>query len=366
MAEFLTVDPYCNDGTYPDKEADIELIQKTGAKFIGRAIYRWGDEEVLNEPEFWQGASSIIKRVHEFDSDVIFQAAIFEAIYRKGVSQIKIPAWAFELLDLPVENRYFNYDAMLFSDGSFADMWGKDSSVPDITKEETQLWYAFLLGSYINIGIEAVHLGQVHLTGRYDKEWAAWDHFLTKMRAYANKKARRHFLLVDAHAGRSGMMIGQRSLIDHNAFPLRIKEVVESPMDGILEMGHFDSLYGMSKGCITPSGWHCDALPYIVEFDNFGYRSDYGTANLTDHYVWGYDEITWFYLQSEERRKEWLRYTYHWLKENDPNGFLEMPGARVVSIPKQRGIMSRAVDKSESVPYGMGIADTIAELWESN
>jgi len=48
MAEFLTVDPFCNDGFYPDKERDVKLIQNIGAKFIGRAIYRWGDEGDFN------------------------------------------------------------------------------------------------------------------------------------------------------------------------------------------------------------------------------------------------------------------------------------------------------------------------------
>ena len=255
---------------------------------------------------------------------------------------------------------------MLFDDGTYVDIWGKGGSVPDITKMETQLWYAFLVGSYINLGIESIHLGQVHLTGKNDEGWHVWDSFLGRMRAYAAQNARRHFILFDAHAGRTGMMIGDRSLIDHNAYPLRIKEVPEKPMEGILEMGHFDSLYGLSKGCVTPSGWRCSALPYIVEFDNIGYRADYGTANLNDHYVWGYDEITWFYIQSDEYKKQWLKYAYNWLKENDSNGYLEMPGARVVSIPGQAGFMGRAVDKTEAVPYGMGIADTITQLWKEN
>ena len=69
MSEFLTVDPYCNDGTYPDKEADVEFIRNTGAKFIGRAIYRWGDEKALAEPGFWAGAEALIDRVHALGMD---------------------------------------------------------------------------------------------------------------------------------------------------------------------------------------------------------------------------------------------------------------------------------------------------------
>lgn len=53
MSEFLTVDPYCNDRTYPDKEADVEFIRNTGAKLHrpGRSTC-WGDEKALARAGF--------------------------------------------------------------------------------------------------------------------------------------------------------------------------------------------------------------------------------------------------------------------------------------------------------------------------
>lgn len=129
MSEFLTVDPYCNDGTYPDKAADVAFIRNTGAKFIGRAIYRWGDEKVLTEPGFWAGAEALVGEVHAFDPDVIFQAAAFEAVYR-DVNEVPVPAWAFEALGLPVEERNFDYSQMLSPDGKYVDLWGPGGSVP--------------------------------------------------------------------------------------------------------------------------------------------------------------------------------------------------------------------------------------------
>lgn len=277
MSEFLTVDPYCNDGTYPDKEADVEFIRNTGAKFIGRAIYRWGDEKALAEPGFWAGAEALIDRVHAFDPDVIFQAATFEAVYRE-VGEVPVPAWAFEALGLPVEERCFDYAQMLDPGGKYVDQWGPGASVPDITRVETQLWFMFLIGSYVDIGVEAVHLGQVYLIGMNDRGWQTWDSFLKKVRARVCPRARRHFVLFDAHAGSRGMMVGDRSLIDFNSFPLRIKEVPEKPMECVLEAGHIDAVYGKSPGCVTPSGWRCDALPYLVEFDNFGVSDHPGEA----------------------------------------------------------------------------------------
>src|SRR5690606_7764442 len=119
-----------------------------------------------------------------------------------------------------------------------------------------------------------------------------------------------------------------------------------------------------SKGCITPSGWTCSALPYLVEIDNFGISDHPGIANVNDHYVWGYDEITWFYLQPVDYKRKWLRYAFNWLKENDRNGFLEMPGARVVTRGKNESvIMCRAIKSSSDCPYGMGIEEVIKELW---
>lgn len=253
---------------------------------------------------------------------------------------------------------------MLSPDGKYVDLWGPGGSVPDITRVETQLWLMYLIGSYVDIGVEAVHLGQVYLMGMNDHEWQSWDSFLKKVRAWVYPRARRHFVLFDAHAGSQGMMVGERSLLDFNSYPLRIKEVPEEPMRCVLEKGHLNAIFGKSPACVTPSGWRCDALPYLVEFDNFGVSDHPGVADLNDHYVWGYDEITWFYMQDVPARRAWLRYAYDWLHENDPHGHLEMPGARVVSLTAGGPVfLSRAVAKSDKVPYGMDIEQTIKELW---
>jgi hypothetical protein len=253
---------------------------------------------------------------------------------------------------------------MLDPNGKYVNLWGESGSVPDITQVETQLWFLYLIGSYINIGVEAVHLGQVALIGMNDPQLEIWNSFMKKARTYANHMARRHMILFDAHTPGGGMVVDNLSLLDFNSFPLRIKEVSEKPMEGILEKGHIDSMYRRSKGCTTPSGWSCESLPYLVEFDNFGISNHPGFANLNDHYVWGYDEITWFYLQNKEYKDKWLRYAYQWLNENDKNAFLQMPGARVVSRGNGEPVIAcRAIAPSPKCPYGMDIEQTIKDIW---
>lgn len=365
LAEFLAVDPYGNDGKYPCKDRDVELIRNTGAKFIGRAIYRWGKEETLNNSDFLVQAKNLIDKVHEFDSDVIFQACVFEAVYG-GVNNIKIPQWAFDALSLPVENRNFSYEHMLNKDGKFVNQWGQGASVPDITRTETQLWLMFLIGTYVEIGVEAIHLGQVSLMGMNDSQFKIWKEFVDKARKYVNGKARRNYVIFDAHTPTHGLVVDGVSILDFNSFPLRVKEVPDEPMKGILEMGYLDTLYGRSKGCITPSGWACESLPYLVEFDNFGISNHPGEAK-GDYFVWGYDEISWFYLLSPSYKKEWLHYAYDWLRIHDKNGFLKMPCSRIVTLGDGRhGIIYRGFTPTEDCPLGMGMEETIKEIWNSD
>ncbi|MDR3141548.1 MAG: hypothetical protein LBU37_07485, partial [Tannerellaceae bacterium] len=279
---------------YPD---DIRMIKETGAKFIGRAIYRWGGESLLNSAEFWNKAKNLVDEMHAFDSDIVFQACLFEII-TSDVNNVLIPAWVFRDFNLPVENRHFSYEAMLNDKGIMVNHWGK-SSVPDISKTETKLWFYFLAGSYINIGCEAFHIGQVELIGMNDPHKSHWADVLAKIREYAAAHARRNRVIIDAHVPFGGMVKDGISLLDFNSFPLRVKEIPEKPHEGKLEANYLDGIYLKSKACTTPSGWKCEHLPYLVEFDNFGRSRTPGEATLDSHFIWGWDEISWFCLQDE-------------------------------------------------------------------
>jgi hypothetical protein len=363
MAYFLVTGKVEGNREYLYREDDVRLIRNIGAKFIGRAIYRWNGEDRLNDTNFWTDAKELIDRVHAFDPDVIFQGCLFETISRR-VNSVKIPSWVFKEFGLPVEDRTFSYEAMLNQDGKLVNHWGR-SSVPDITRLETQLWFYYLAGSYINLGCEALHLGQVGLIGMADPDLKEWSRLLTRIRAYAKTHARRHLVLLDAHVPTWGMIVDGVSLLDFNSFPLRIKEVPEKPYEAVLEVNHLDAMFLKSKGCVSPRGWKCRSLPYLVEFDNYGRSRSPNLADTRSIFVWGWDEISWLSLQGEEYRNQWLEYAYDWIKETDSNGHLQMPVSRMITCPNETFGSYRANTRSPNCPIGYSQEETIRKIWSN-
>ena len=362
MAFYLVPEKPEGRRVYPYHQDDARFIQNIGAKFIGRAIYRWGGESRLNSQEFWTTAQSLIEAIHKDDPEVIFQGCLFEIVTR-DVDKVKIPAWVFEDFGLPVEDRPFSYEAMLNDNGKFVNHWRQGSSVPDVSRVEAQLWFYYLAGAYMKIGCEAFHLGQIELIGMNDPKREAWVTLLRKIRKRANVHARRHWVLLDAHTPRGGMIKDGVSLIDFNSFPLRIKEIPEKQMEGVLEVNHLDALYKKSKGGFSPSGWQCESVPYLVEFDNFGQSGRTNIANLNSHFVWGWDEISWFAQQDEKDRNTWLKYARDWIRKTDSNGHLQMPGCRMLSCPNETSGSYRANTKSPICPIGYSQEETIKKLW---
>lgn len=347
-------------------EDNLRMIKSTGAKFIGRSVCQWGKEQELLKN--FEVERQLAPRVHEADPDIILEACIFE-IVTSQVNQVPVPAWAFKALGMPVEQRNFHYADMLFPDGRFKDQWGKDASVPDVSRPETKLWFYFLAVSYINIGIEAIHFGQMELMDKNDPHLDNYWQVLALIRAYAAKHARRHMVLCDAHVPSGGLVRNGKLLLDFHAFPLRIKEIPDTPEKAELKLGFSDGIYNRSKGGITYSGWKCEHLPYLVEFDNYGVSRHPGQANATGanfDWVWGYDEITWFAHQNLQYRSWWLHYAWNWVRETDSNGFLEMPGGRVITSPLDHRHWYYANDSSAAVPDGLGDEGTIRAIWAAD
>ncbi|HLX68527.1 MAG TPA: hypothetical protein VKV04_02765, partial [Verrucomicrobiae bacterium] len=154
-----------------DPHDNLRLILDTKAKFVGRALMCWGRERELGT--LLQNAKPFAEQLHEADPDIVLQGAEFE-IVTKGVETISIPISVFAEFGQPLTNRNFCYSDMLYPDGHFVDHWGAGSSVPDMSRLETRMWFYFLATKYLDAGIEAIHFGQVGLMDNHDPHHAGW------------------------------------------------------------------------------------------------------------------------------------------------------------------------------------------------
>jgi hypothetical protein len=341
-----------------DPRDNMRFIIGSGARFVGRALMVWGREKDLLG--FLATARPYATALHQADPEIVLQAAAFE-IVTPAVETIAVPERVLREFDRALTNRTFRYEEMLYGNRRFLNHW-RNGSVPDMSRLETRMWFYFLVTSYIDVGIEAIHFGQVGLMDKNDPGHAGWLDMLGRVRTYARKHARRHFLICDAHTPTGGYVEGGKLLFDFHSFPLRIVEVANEPHKGVLKVGYADAIFTKSKGGITPSGWSCEHLPFLVELDNFG-RSDPGKPSKSP-FIWGWDEITWFALLPEQERNDWLRYAWKSVKETDANGHLQMPGSRIMTpgspdAPRWYWANTR----SEACPTGFNTEQTIKELW---
>ncbi|MCL4177637.1 MAG: hypothetical protein KJ072_07795, partial [Verrucomicrobia bacterium] len=360
-----------------DLEDNLRMLTRTGAKFVGRSLCLWGGE--ANLLANLERAKRLIPSVHAADPDLILQACIFEIVTTQ-VEQVPVPNWAFAALGLPVERRNFRYADMLYPNGRFKDHWRPGQSVPDVSQTETRLWFYYLGASFIEVGCEAIHLGQTELMNHNDRQLDHYAQVLSLIRNHAARHARRHLVLLDSHVPSGGLVRDGRLLMDFHSFPLRIKELPpphgdlpapldafpEAPQPAILEVGFSDSLYGRSRGGLTPSGWHCDHLPYLAEIDNWGASRKPGAPGLGSVWVWGYDEICWFAHQDAPCRAAWLHYAWDWVRTHDTNGYLQMPGSRTLASPAGAKHWYYANRPSPAVPEGFGDEETIRDIWATD
>jgi hypothetical protein len=301
----------------------MRMFKHMGVKYIGRAAAVWTDG-FADDNYYYDMCKKMAAKAHETDPEFLLQACVFEAIKKSFVDNIPIPSDVFEAFGLPVEDRCFQYNSMIFADGRYVNHWsGSDSSVPDITRIETRLWFYYRATRFIEAGYEGIHFGQVCLIGRDDTDMKHWRQVIGLTREYAAKHARRHYVVIDAHQLREWRRVGQE-MFDFNAFPIRLKETPDKPLACICEEGYLDSMFNEQDGFCKP---------FLVEFDNFGILPEHGQPTIDSHYAWGYDEITWFAIQDKSYRHEFLRYITDWVNSRYPDGWVQFPSRRVIRIP---------------------------------
>jgi len=362
----------------PTREDDLRMLANIGAKFVGRAAYIWGNPD--EEEEHFAKAADLVAAYGRLDAETVFQACVFEVVCEPLVSKLSIPAWVFAEFGLPAEARTFRYEAMLYDSSAASqepvkwqpnaannwmrDYFGKGNSVPDMSKVETQMWFFYRAKRYIDAGYEALHMGQIHLMNNNDPGNVHWWNVIQRIRKYAEQHARRHKILIDAHTHGVATDDG-RLLFDFHSYPQHIKDDVEHPQHGTLELNFRHSIYGKSLGGVTPNGWSCEHLPFIVEFDNWGRSGKPGQHLGTPNWVWGYDEICWFAHQPSEYRDEYLRYATARVQELDPNGHLQVPGRRGLGEPVGEIRHYQANTRSPASPEGFGQEEAIKSIWAS-
>ena len=345
-----------------DLDDNIRMIKHIGAKYIGRALCLWNAENDFTNN--LRRAREAVPRVRAADPDIVLEACVFETVMPK-INQIAIPDWVFTAFGLPVEQRNFRFDDIIYPEGQRRAM-GPGAQVPDESRIETQFWFYYQAVSYIDLGCEGIHFGQVEIMNRNDPNNTHWAKLLGMVRDYAARHARRHMVICDGHVPTGGLMHDGNPLLDFNAFPLRIMETPEKPTEAILKLGFSDGLYNKSKGGKTFSGWTCDHLPYFVEFDNYGVSRHPGQPDTKGEFnwVWGYDEITWFAHQSREYRSNWLQYAWTWVRNTDTNGWLEMPGSRTARSPDTQWYFAN--NPGAAVPTGLGDEEAIRAVWSAD
>ena len=156
---------------------------------------------------------------------------------------------------------------------------------------------------------------------------------LNRVRTYAHKHARRHFLLCDAHTPTGGYVERRQAPASTSTrFPCgsprsRTTRIRGSPgrLCGchLLEESRRRHARAAGRASICPT-WSSSTTSAA---------SNPGKPSKSP-FIWGWDEITWFALMPEAERNDWLRYAWKWVQETDPNGHLQMPGSRVMTPGK--------------------------------
>lgn len=354
---------------------DLRALKEMGAKFLGRASGIW--YMIEEEEEHFAMSRKLAERVHELDKEIILQACVFEWIVER-MEDVKIPAYVFQAFGLePKERNFYLQDALFETPEDFRsprDDRRKNGGIPDLNRQEAQMWFYYRATRYIDCGYEALHMGQVHLYTANDKGFVKTARLFQMIREYAEIHARRHKVLLDAHT--HGINIRGKLLFDYHAMPFTRTPLYQVPGNKLVLVRE-----GYSEGGENPNGWSADTMPYQMEYDNWGglvveNRDSYTRRELAGKDWWGYDQIAWFAHQSEEDRNHFLEYTYRWIEVNNPNGYFEIPFRRMLGdgfVTMRRGDNGKqdvqefyqVNQKSPKCPMGFSQEETVKRIWNT-
>lgn len=320
LSRAVTFQGLCGEGGEENMlfDEDLRMLLRTGAKFVSRAaLFAWTSTSVDQVEKHFSYAEKMAKKVHDADSEIILQAFVAEIVRKSYVDKIAVPDWVFRAFGKTPENRNFSFDKIIDKKKG-ADYWGSNAGYPDYSNEETLMWYYYCICKYIDAGYESIHIQE----GTDTSEYANVDKLLKMGREYAKTHARRGIVLFhnffDMTTG--GNKIGNRLLFDIQGNGLVPNETVKE--NGALKCrigspkDFWCTWFGRSAGGEHPLGFTTDICPTLLEFDNYGQQGTLGVSNGEAFGTWGYDDITWFAVQPEWYRNEFLLYLDNYMKSN--------------------------------------------------
>ncbi len=342
---------------------DVRAIVNLGVKFLGRASGIW--EPDSDDIEHFEKSRCLAEKVHQADPEIILQACLFEAVYFYE-NNFTIPSYVLEAFGLEKRERKFCVEDMLFLEKPEGFMFGEEGGIPDISRLETKLWFYYRATQYIEAGYEALHLGQIHLYCANDYGMLQMQELIRMIRDYAKKHARRGLVLLDAHS--HGINIDGTLLLDYHAMPYTRVPLLETKEEKLVLVKE-----GYSEGGRNPNGWTAAAMPYLMEYDNWGGKvvRDFSALSYEERAYrdwFGYDQIGWFANQNKEDRQHFLEYTLKWTAIHNPNAFFQIPFRRTLNraaISTEEGLQEyyQINTKGQDCPMGFGEEEFLKRIW---
>ena len=364
-----------NDQSQPEAVADArDFVRRTGAKYLARATGAWVPTKTDIYGDNFTNYTKWASEIHEADPDVILEACIFETV-TAATDGLAIPRWVQEAFGLTYNpDLTFDHTEMMH-DATYTDYsnifnptqktygenhWDEGIHIPSISKVQTQMYIYYRACTYIDMGFEAIHLGQMYRIGAEEVnsaedvetvDYENWELVLNKITEYAKTNARRGYVLFNGHTEDFPFVNADGSqMLDFNLSPVRIQADATTGTEKVATSSSLQPVrlskssdgenvpyLDVTTNVKTRSGETCDYFPYLLEFDNFGHDASYkDTARSASQYdyVWGYDEISWYANQDPTLRAAYLSTLNDYIKglEDAPNGHVAMPGRRTAYI----------------------------------
>jgi hypothetical protein len=323
------------------------FYEDTGAKFSHWAALLWSARPAR---AYWDKITAMADTIHDDPdtADVILEAGVMEAIAERSVNGAEIPDWMLAFLEEsglqsqrlhgPNGPGCFSYEAMFDRNAEdwpnhFVGIWSQaehnEQSAPDITMLETQLYYAYQIGEYIDAGFEGIMFGQSMMTGARDAGHAALHALCQFAKTWAGERAYRRAVTLSSHVIEQTEFEGQ-PVYTHVTWPTRLSYTDETPF-GMWFGPEAEATATRQGGAeiVKQLALPID-LPILLEIDNYG--RGFGPSAVADE---GWDEITGFAKKTPEERAAFLRHYYFAVREwenryGNRRVHLALPGNRPI------------------------------------